>query len=230
MALTFVARKRLKASQFALNSASCLAKSPASAIHGSGVRWRNARIASSNSPRRIGRTRCVRTYTLLQKNGPRTGPGFFWRRGWDWVTRCASSPLTCSCAAALVERGSEHPYHTRPEKQKAPFGGILVFLAERVGFEPTVRITVLLISNQARSTTPAPLQQEYFKILHAPRSTSCSLQPFFQIQMSNIFRIEISTPQDDHRTEDQSAPHIRASSITVGGLPRHLSKNFLKIY
>ena len=123
MALTFVARKRLKASQFALNSASCLAKSPASAIHGFGVRWRNARIAFSNSPRRIGRTKWVRTYTLLQKNGPLTGPGFFWRRGWDWVTRCASSPLTCSCAAALVERGSEHPYHTRPEKQKAPFGG-----------------------------------------------------------------------------------------------------------
>ncbi len=79
MALTFVARKRLKASQFALNSASCLAKSPASAIHGSGVRWRNARIAFSNSPRRIGRTKWVRTYTLLQKNGPLSGPGFFWR-------------------------------------------------------------------------------------------------------------------------------------------------------
>ena len=31
------------------------------------------------------------------------------------------------------------------------------YLAERVGFEPTVRITVLLISSQARSTTPAPL-------------------------------------------------------------------------
>ena len=30
-------------------------------------------------------------------------------------------------------------------------------LAERVGFEPTVRKTVHLISSQARSTTPAPL-------------------------------------------------------------------------
>jgi len=48
--------------------------------------------------------------------------------------------------------------------------------------------------------------------------------------MSHIFRIEISTPQDDHRTKDQSAPHIRASSITVGGLPRHLSKNFFNNY
>ena len=30
-------------------------------------------------------------------------------------------------------------------------------LAERVGFEPTVRVSAHLISNQARSTTPAPL-------------------------------------------------------------------------
>ena len=30
-------------------------------------------------------------------------------------------------------------------------------MAERVGFEPTVRKTVHLISSQARSTTPAPL-------------------------------------------------------------------------
>ena len=33
-------------------------------------------------------------------------------------------------------------------------------LAERVGFEPTVRVSAHLISNQARSTTPAPLHAD----------------------------------------------------------------------
>ena len=33
------------------------------------------------------------------------------------------------------------------------------WVAERVGFEPTVRVSVHLISSQARSTTPAPLRE-----------------------------------------------------------------------
>ena len=42
-------------------------------------------------------------------------------------------------------------------KIKGPIKGPFIFLAERVGFEPTVRETVHLISNQAHSTTLAPL-------------------------------------------------------------------------
>ena len=34
------------------------------------------------------------------------------------------------------------------------------WVAERVGFEPTVRVSVHLISSQARSTTPAPLNSK----------------------------------------------------------------------
>ena len=73
----------------------------------------------------------------------------------DWVVRFAPSPPTCGCAAALVEQGSKA--QTRSAKmQKAPEGAFHI-LAERVGFEPTVRVSAHLISNQARSTTPAPL-------------------------------------------------------------------------
>jgi hypothetical protein len=43
------------------------------------------------------------------------------------------------------------------EKNERPRKGPFIFLAERVGFEPTVRETVHLISNQAHSTTLAPL-------------------------------------------------------------------------
>ena len=42
--------------------------------------------------------------------------------------------------------------------KKGPAWGPLSYLAEGVGFEPTVRKTVHLISSQARSTTPAPLR------------------------------------------------------------------------
>ncbi len=42
-----------QSSKISLSSASCLAKSPASAVHGSGVRWGNACIAFANSPRRF---------------------------------------------------------------------------------------------------------------------------------------------------------------------------------
>ena len=61
----------------------------------------------------------------------------------------------CGFAAAPVEQGS-HPRPTRQKNKKA-HEGPFHFLAERVGFEPTVRETVHLISNQAHSTTLAPL-------------------------------------------------------------------------
>ncbi len=54
------------ASKFALSSASCLAMSPAFAIHGSGVRSAQCyAMRFSNSPRRIGRTWWVRSYTFF---------------------------------------------------------------------------------------------------------------------------------------------------------------------
>ena len=40
-------------------------------------------------------------------------------------------------------------------------------LAERVGFEPTVRKTAHLISSQARSTTPAPLHETARRLAEA---------------------------------------------------------------
>ncbi len=47
-----------------------------------------------------------------------------WRRGWDWLARFASSPLTCSFAAALVEQGS----HPQPHSASKKNGDILHFL------------------------------------------------------------------------------------------------------
>ena len=49
-----------------------------------------------------------------------------------------------------------HPLHQT--NKKGPNGPFFCLLAEGVGFEPTVRKTVQLISSQARSTTPAPLR------------------------------------------------------------------------
>ena len=46
-------------------------------------------------------------------------------------------------------------------------------LAERVGFEPTVRKTVLLISSQARSTSPAPLLALINRDLESPLIGKC---------------------------------------------------------
>ena len=43
--------------------------------------------------------------------------------------------------------------------EKAPMEGAFSFLAERVGFEPTVRLHVRLISSQVHSTTLPPLQR-----------------------------------------------------------------------
>ena len=45
-----------------------------------------------------------------------------WRRGWDWLARFASSPLTCSFAAALVEQGSHPQPHSASKTTKAPMG------------------------------------------------------------------------------------------------------------
>ena len=61
------------------------------------------------------------------------------------------------CAAARPDQDS-HPQPHAAGKQKGPTRGPFHFLAERVGFEPTVRKTVHLISSQAHSTTLAPLR------------------------------------------------------------------------
>src|SRR5690606_36363967 len=52
--------------------------------------------------------------------------------------------------------GSIHTTLSAPY-QKGPLVGPFRYVAERVGFEPTVRLPVLLISSQAHSTTLAPL-------------------------------------------------------------------------
>ena len=54
------------------------------------------------------------------------------------LARFASSLQTCRYAAAFVEQGS-HPQPHSARKQKGPARGPFDFLAERVGFEPTVR-------------------------------------------------------------------------------------------
>ena len=42
--------------------------------------------------------------------------------------------------------------------KKAPLSGRFSYLAERVGFEPTVRLNARLISSQVHSTTLPPLR------------------------------------------------------------------------
>ena len=60
-----------------------------------------------------------------------------------------------SHAPAPQGAGSSPPAQIK----KAPFRELLLFvLAERVGFEPTVRFNVRLISSQVHSTTLPPLQ------------------------------------------------------------------------
>ena len=54
------------------------------------------------------------------------------------LARFANSLPTCRYAAALVEQGP-HPQPHSARKTKGPEKGPLIFLAERVGFEPTVR-------------------------------------------------------------------------------------------
>ena len=73
----------------------------------------------------------------------------------NWQLRCCVGRTGSSSATTLGEQNTKGPAR----------GHIFVLLAERVGFEPTVRITVLLISNKARSTTPAPLPNSVFLCL-----------------------------------------------------------------
>ena len=48
--------------------------------------------------------------------------------------------------------------HILTDKRKGPEWGLFFYMAERVGFEPTVQQAVHLISSQAHSTTLAPLR------------------------------------------------------------------------
>ena len=58
----------------------------------------------------------------------------------------------------FVEPGGSQPAVTI-RKTKRPREGALCFLAEREGFEPSVRLHVRLISSQVHSTTLPPLQR-----------------------------------------------------------------------
>src|SRR5210317_1926629 len=61
-----------------------------------------------------------------------------------------------SVASARTQGGFVH--QPSPNNKKGPKWGLSYYVAERVGFEPTVQQAVHLISSQAHSTTLAPLR------------------------------------------------------------------------
>jgi hypothetical protein len=78
------------------------------------------------------------------KNAPHGGIFYFWRRGWDVLgTSCASpcGQLRCTnrLSCRVVEPSGFVHAATPPGNKKCPTRGHFLFLAERVGFEPTLR-------------------------------------------------------------------------------------------
>ena len=59
----------------------------------------------------------------------------------------------------FVEPEWFRPHHALRQPQKKPLAGLFLMLAERVGFEPTVRLHARLISSQVHSTTLPPLRK-----------------------------------------------------------------------
>ena len=76
--------------------------------------------------------------------------------------RAMRSGPACGCPGSLRRTcrtqvvSSTHPYQ---QPQKKPLSGLFLSLAERVGFEPTVRLHARLISSQVHSTTLPPLRK-----------------------------------------------------------------------
>ncbi len=77
------------------------------------------------------------THSAKMQKAPKRGLSHFGGEGGIQLARFAGSLPTCRCAAALVEQGSNAHTHSA-KMQKAPKGAFHI-LAERVGFEPTVR-------------------------------------------------------------------------------------------
>ena len=81
---------------------------------------------------------------------------------WAEPIRCAAGPA-CGCPNSfrtnLSNPGGFVHATLSARKAKRPARGRFAFLAERVGFEPTVRLHVRLISSQVHSTTLPPLRR-----------------------------------------------------------------------
>ena len=107
-----------------------------------------AQPGSGNSPKGVSRSRTV---PGRNRQGPPRGPFSIWRRGWDG--RCAApkaaSPLRSSGGMGAARPGLPLRGCARRtgfeildplgENAKGPVKGPFRILAERVGFEPTVR-------------------------------------------------------------------------------------------
>ena len=92
------------------------------------------------------------TNLAVTKKPPQGGFFCYWRRGWDG--RFAPPKATASLLGSnrvLIRN------HTRPENKKAPQGGLLIFWRRGWDSNPRYGRTAHLISNQAHSTTLAPL-------------------------------------------------------------------------
>src|SRR6185312_6799502 len=76
------------------------------------------------------------------------------------TTRCARADLRSSkfVPDEFVDPGWALPQQSPPPEKQTPPVGASVFLAERVGFEPTVGFHLRLISSQVHSTTLPPLR------------------------------------------------------------------------
>jgi hypothetical protein len=112
---------------------------------------------------------------------------------------CAAGPA-CGCPDSLPANQSNRVgspiSHPLRQKRKTPQSGRFAFLAERVGFEPTVRLHARLISSQVHSTTLPPL-----------RKGACGPREADMIRARRIY---------DNRQEGYSAPY--------GGLRREPSR------
>ena len=113
------------------------------------------------------------------------------RAGWA----CKPSPSN------PTPQGAQAPCSLRQNK-KAPDGSLVV-LAERVGFEPTVRSPVRLISSQVHSTTLPPLQVAI--ILRSFR-----VRPHYRrwVRESQVPFISPSGPSSAHPTSAGRAPGL----------------------
>ena len=106
--------------------------------------WRrgwDGRLATrlAAAPLRLpNRVRSPQTHSARKTKKGRKGPFYFsGGEGGIQLARFASSLQTCRYAAAFVEQGSKSSTHSA-KIQNAPEGAFHI-LAERVGFEPTVR-------------------------------------------------------------------------------------------
>ena len=81
-----------------------------------------------------------------------------WRRGWDSARSLRELPANMPLRGCVGRTGFESPYLTRRENKKAPRGGLFIFWRRGWDSNPRYGRTVHLISNQAHSTTLAPLR------------------------------------------------------------------------